>query len=88
MIKVDRLDAAQLKERYPDPMLPATHVLKVWNSSAYWDTLQCQGIGGFANSQVGQQNCLFRGTKIKIGKTGRGVGTEVFVSYSSSNSYR
>ena len=56
-VEVDRLDAAQLKERYPDPMLPATHVLKVWNSSTYWDTLRCQGIGGFANSQVGQQNC-------------------------------
>ena len=86
--EVDRLDADQLAKRYPDPLSPATHVLKVWNSSHIWDTLQCRGIGGFANSRVGHQNCLFRGTKIRIGKTGCKEDTEVFLSYSSSNSYR
>ena len=86
--EVDRLDADQLAERYPDPLFPATHVLRVWNSSSYWDTLRCKGIGGFANSRVGYQNCLFRGTKIRIGKTGCKENTEVFLSYSSSNSYR
>ena len=86
--EVDRLNADQLAERYPDPLFPATHVLRVWNSSSYWDTLRCKGIGGFANSRVGYQNCLFRGTKIRIGKTGCKENTEVFLSYSSSNSYR
>ena len=37
---------------------------------------------------MGYQNCLFRGTKIRIGKTGCKENTEVFLSYSSSNSYR
>ena len=86
-VEVDRLDADQLKERYPDPLQPATHVLKVWGSSFYWDTLRCNGVGGFANSCVGQQNCLFRGSKIHVGKAGCSADTEVLVSYSSSNSY-
>ena len=87
-VEVDRLDADQLKERYPDPLQPATHVLQVWGSSSYWDTLRCNGVGGFANSCVGQQNCLFRGSKIHVGKKGCSAGTEVLVSYSSSNSYQ
>ena len=65
-IEMDRLNADQLKKRYPNPLFPATHVLKVWNSSVFWDALRCKGIGGFANSCVGQQNCLFRGTKIRV----------------------
>ena len=87
-VEVDRLDADQLKRRYPDPLQPATHVLQVWGSGFYWDTLRCKGVGGFANSCVGQQNCLFRGSKIHVGKTGCSAGTEVLVSYSSSNSYQ
>ena len=87
-VEVDRLDADQLKKRYPDPLQPATHVLQVWGSGFYWDTLRCKGVGGFANSCVGQQNCLFRGSKIHVGKTGCSADTEVLVSYSSSNSYQ
>ena len=87
-VEVDRLDADQLKRRYSDPLQPATHVLQVWGSGFYWDTLWCNGVGGFANSCVGQQNCLFRGSKIHVGKTGCGADTEVLVSYSSSNSYQ
>ena len=87
-VEVDRLDADQLKERYPDPLRPATHVLQLWGSSFYWDTLRCSGVGGFANSCVGQQNCLFRGSKIHVGKKGCSAGTEVLVSYSSSKSYQ
>ena len=41
-IEVDHLDADQLAKRYPDPLFPATHVLKVWNSNSYWVQL-CQG---------------------------------------------
>ena len=87
-VEVDRLDADQLKARYPDPLQPATHVLQVWGSSIYWDTLRCKGVGGFANSCVGQQNCLFRGSKIHVGKSGCSAGTEVLVSYSPGNSYQ
>jgi hypothetical protein len=60
----------------------------VWGSSFYWDTLRCKGVGGFANSCVGQQNCLFRGSKIHVGKSGCSAGTEVLVSYSPGNSYQ
>ena len=85
---MDRLDADQLKKRYPDSLQPATHVLQVWGSGFYWDTLRCKGVGGFANSCVGQQDCLFRGSKIHVGKTGCSADTEVLVSYSSSDSYQ
>ena len=86
--EVDRLNADQLRERYPDPLQPPTHVLQAWGSSSYWDALPCKGIGGFANSRINQQNCLFRGYKICIGKMGQRADSEVFVSYSSSKSYQ
>jgi hypothetical protein len=86
--EVDRLNADQLRERYSDPLQPPTHVLQAWGSSSYWDALPCKGIGGFANSRVNQQNCLFRGYRICIGKTGQRADSEVFVSYSSSKSYQ
>ena len=86
--EVDRLSAAQLRQRYPDPMWPPTHVLQTWGSSSYWDALPCKGIGGFANSRVNQQNCLFRGYRICVGKTGLRADSEVFVSYSASKSYQ
>ena len=86
-IEVDRLDASQLEARYPDPLHPPTHVLRPHGSGISWDTLRCRGVGGFANSHTGHQNCLFRGSKIHMGSRGRKAGTELFLNYSYDHSY-
>ena len=86
-IEVDRLDASQLEARYPDPLHPPTHVLRPHGSGISWDTLRCRGVGGFANSHTGHQNCLFRGSKIHMGSRGQKAGTELFLNYSYDHSY-
>ena len=86
-IEVDRLDASQLEARYPDPLHPPTHVLRPHGSGISWDTLRCRGVGGFANSHTGHQNCLFRGSKIHVGSRSRKAGTELFLNYSYDRSY-
>ena len=62
-------------------------MLRPHGSSISWDTLRCRGVGGFANSHAGHQNCLFRGSKIHVGSRGRKAGTELFLNYSYDNSY-
>ena len=87
-VEVERLDAVQLKERYPNPLRPATHVLQPSGAHVYFDTLRCRGIGGFANSNQGHQNCLFRGSKVHVGKKNLTVNTEIFLAYSHDGSYQ
>ena len=64
-----------------------THVLKPNGHPWYYDTALSGGVGGKANTRIGNQTATWRGSHIIAGPKGLMPGEEIFVPYTHGSSY-
>ena len=65
----------------------ATHVLKPNGHPWYYDTALSGGVGGKANTRIGNQTATWQGSNIIAGPKGLMPGEEIFVPYTHGSSY-
>ena len=89
--EVDWLTRDELHARYPPltnmPDGAGTHVLKPNGHPWYYDTALSGGVGGKANTRIGNQTATWRGSHIIAGPKGLMPGEEIFVPYTHGSSY-
>ena len=64
-----------------------THVLKPNGHPWYYDTALSGGVGGKANTRIGNQTATWQGSNIIAGPKGLIPGEEIFVPYTHGSSY-
>ena len=64
-----------------------THVLKPNGHPWYYDTALSGGVGGKANTRIGNQTATWQGSNIIAGPKGLMPGEEIFVPYTHGSSY-
>ena len=64
-----------------------THVLKPNGHPWYYDTALSGGVGGKANTRIGNQTATWQGSNIIAGPKGLTPGEEIFVPYTHGSSY-
>ena len=64
-----------------------THVLKPNGHPWYYDTAFSGGVGGKANTRIGNQTATWQGSNIIAGPKGLTPGEEIFVPYTHGSSY-
>ena len=89
--EVDWLTRDELHARYPPltnmPDGAGTHVLKPNGHPWYYDTALSGGVGGKANTRIGNQTATWQGSNIIAGPKGLIPGEEIFVPYTHGSSY-
>ena len=69
------------------PDRAGTHVLKPNGHPWYYDTALSGGVGGKANTRIGNQTATWQGSNIIAGPKGLKPGEEIFVPYTHGSSY-
>ena len=88
---MDWLTRDELHARYPPltnmPDGKGTHVLNPNGHPWYYDTALSGGVGGKANTRIGNQTATWQGSNIIAGPRGLKPGEEIFVPYTHGSSY-